>query len=92
MRLGQLAPILCAWSALPPPGALRAPRAIAAASMGPSSMGPSSSVDAEQLAVLSLPTEPSPELSPADVVYALCSGLKHAHVPQSNDGLRRVCT
>ena len=45
---------------------------------------------AMSLQVLSLPREPTPELSPADVVHALCSGLKHNHVPNVNDGVRRV--
>ena len=45
---------------------------------------------ATQLQVLSLPTVPSPDLSPSGVVHALCSGLKHNHVPSVNDGIRRV--
>ena len=45
---------------------------------------------AMSLQVLSLPREPTPELSPVDVVHALCSGLKHNHVPNVNDGVRRV--
>ena len=45
---------------------------------------------ATQLQVLSLPTAPSPDLSPSGVVHALCSGLKHNHVPSMNDGIRRV--
>ena len=44
----------------------------------------------DKLEILSLPTEPSESLAPTDVVYAICSGLQHAHVPSFNDGYRRL--
>ena len=43
-----------------------------------------------KLQVLSLPSGPSPELTPVDVVLTLCSGLKNNDVPNPNDGVRRV--
>ena len=45
---------------------------------------------ADALTVLSLPGEPSPHLSPLDIVHALCRGLQHVHLPSEHDGLRRV--
>lgn len=45
---------------------------------------------AQELAVLSLPSEPSPELSPADVVTALCRGLQSNQVPTPDAGIERV--
>ena len=45
---------------------------------------------AEKLTALSLPSEPSPDLTPQDVVRCLCMGLKFANVPNVGDGLRRV--
>ena len=44
----------------------------------------------DALTVLSLPTEPSPALSPIDVVHTLCRGLQNNNVPSENDGLRRL--
>ena len=46
--------------------------------------------DFDALSVLSLPSTPTPELSPTDVVQALCSGLKHCNTPHPGDGLRRL--
>ena len=45
---------------------------------------------AGQLAALSLPTEPSPDLSPEAVVSLLCRGLQYNDVPMIDSGLRRV--
>lgn len=45
--------------------------------------------DAE-LAVLSLPARPSPELTPQAVVCALCLGLQHNNLPTPDAGLRRL--
>ena len=45
--------------------------------------------DMEKLAVLSLPSKPDPELSPVDVVHALCSGLKHNNIPTPDAGKTR---
>ena len=46
--------------------------------------------DVDALAALSLPTRPSPDLAPNDVVHAICCGLQHVNMPAENDGLRRV--
>ena len=46
--------------------------------------------DAARLAVLSLPTEPDVALEPADVVYAVCSGLQCNDVPEPDAGLARL--
>ena len=50
----------------------------------------SESVDTTRLEALSLPTEPSSDLSPTDVVNLLCRGLQHAHTPTANHGLFRL--
>ena len=42
------------------------------------------------LAVHALPTEPSPELTPKDVVNAICTALQHCHTPSDDDGLRHL--
>lgn len=51
---------------------------------------PIMSSGADALTVLSLPGQPSPHLSPLDIVHALCRGLQHVHRPSEHDGLRRV--
>ena len=49
-----------------------------------------SGIDTARLEALSLPTEPSTDLSPTDVVTLLCRGLQHAHTPTANAGLYRL--
>lgn len=45
---------------------------------------------AAKLSVLSIPLEPSADLSAEDVVRAVCTGLQYNDVPESNTGLIRL--
>ena len=47
-------------------------------------------ISAGQLAVNSLPTDPTPELTPSEVVHAVCTSMQHCHTPSTDDGLRRL--
>ena len=44
----------------------------------------------DEVLALSLPSQPSPELSPEGVVLALCRGLQHNDVPNVDSGLMRL--
>ena len=68
------------------------PTSEVAAEVTPSPSGPQRSIRSttDELASLSLPDSPHPDLGPGEVALAVCRGLQHGNVPREDAGLARA--